>query len=133
MKPHSLICRLGMTDNAIVPLARSNTRVTEISFITGKRRLDHGLGHTLDHLHSLGFHTSERAIDLALFAAAMTAADTRISRTTEAQDRWTREIDLHLPVAEPDIWASLAPLLVQMLDFLTGDRWAYPSGHGRRP
>src|SRR6266536_909878 len=83
MKPHSLICRLGITDNAMVPLARTDTRVTEISFITGERRLDHGIGQALDHLHSLGFRTSERAVDLALLAA----------------------------------------LLVQMLDFLTGDRW----------
>jgi len=112
-----------MTDRATVALARANSRATEISFIAGRRRLDHGLGQALDHLHSLGFHTSERAVDLALFTAAMTAADTRISRTTESQDRWTREIDLHVPVAEPHIWASLAPLLVQMLEFLTGDRW----------
>jgi hypothetical protein len=82
-----------------------------------------GLGQALDQLRELGLRPSERAVDLALLAAVLTAADTRVSRTTESQDAWTREIDLHIPVADPAIWEDLVPLIRRMLDFLTGDRW----------
>ena len=53
----------------------------------------------------------------------MTAADTRVSRTTESQDSWTREIDLYIPVQDPGAWVAMSPLLIRTLNFLTGDRW----------
>lgn len=123
MRHHSIICRLGVGDTAQVQFGRADTVATELSFIEGQRRLGFGLGQALDQLHHLGLEPSERAVDLALLAAAVTAADTRISRDTESQDGWTREIELYLPVAEPALWDGLAPLIRTTLDFLTGDRW----------
>jgi 7-cyano-7-deazaguanine synthase in queuosine biosynthesis len=123
MRHHSIVCRLGVGDTAPVVASRFDSHVTEFNFVDGHHRLGFGLGQALDQLGELGLRPSERAVDLALLAAVLTAADTRVSRTTESQNAWTREIDLHIPVAEPAIWEDLAPLIRRMLDFLTGDRW----------
>lgn len=122
MSIHSLICRLGAGDTAKVPI-RVGTQRTEINFIAANKRLDYGLGDALDLLAMKGFQPSEHAADLLLLAGLLTAADTRINRDAESQDRWTREIDLHLPVAEPKVWNALASMLTTTLNFLTGDIW----------
>jgi 7-cyano-7-deazaguanine synthase in queuosine biosynthesis len=119
---HSFIARLGAADTAKIP-TRAADQVTNIQLIEGKERLDHGLGDALDYLSSHGFSPSESAIDLLVLAALLTAADTRIKRSANAEDGWTREIDLHLPVASPKTWTSLADLLEKTLSFLTGDLW----------
>lgn len=119
MRPHSVVCRLGDRDRARIPAA-PGVHQTEISFITGERRLEFGLGHALEQLAEVGLRPSEVAVDLALLAATLTAADTRINRQSESQDGWTREITLHLPVSDPALWGSLEGLLARMLNFLTG-------------
>lgn len=123
MRHHTIVARLGPADLAPVPPTHRDSHLTEISFIDGNHRLGYGLGQALDQLRELGMRPSETSIDLALLAAVITAADTRISRATEAQDAWSREIDLNIPVQNPDLWTSLAPLAVTTLNFLTGDRW----------
>ncbi|SIR48558.1 Qat anti-phage system QueC-like protein QatC [Bosea sp. TND4EK4] len=123
MNHHSLVCRLGADDTSTVKPSRSDSKLTEVSFVDGYHRLGYGLGQALDQLRELGLRPSERTVDLALLAAALTAADTRISRSSESQNAWTREVDLCIPVAEPKLWESLAPLIVTTLNFLTGDRW----------
>jgi hypothetical protein len=64
-------------------------------------------------------------VDLLVLAAHVHAADTRISRNTESQDNWTREIRLVVPVSDVARWTSVSGLLQQMLNFLTGDRWSF--------
>jgi 7-cyano-7-deazaguanine synthase in queuosine biosynthesis len=123
MKHHTIVCRLGPADTVTVVPSRPDTHITEISFVDGDQRLGYGLGQVLDQLRELGLQPSERAVDLALLAAVVTAADTRLSRASASQDAWTREVDLHIPVATPTIWVPLAPLIVKTLNFLTGDRW----------
>jgi len=123
MTHHTVVCRLGVQDTVAVKAKRPGSVLTEISFIDAKKRLNFGLGQALDQLSNLGLRASEDALDLALLAALLTAADTRVSRE-DTQDRWTREIDLHLPVADVKKWNALEPVLVQTLGFLTGDRWA---------
>lgn len=123
MRPHSVVCRLGDRDRTRIPPA-TGTHRTEISFISGDRRLDFGLGQALEQLAAVGLRPSEVAVDLAVLAAALTAADTRVNRHSESQDGWTRQIALELPVSDPGLWASVDSLLVQMLNFLTGDRWS---------
>ena len=123
MRRHSLIARLGPADRARVDVRFAGSVVTQIRFIDGERRLGYGIGQAMDRLIERGVIPSETAIDLMLLAATATAADTRISRTTDSQDSWTREIDLYVPVQDPAQWSPLAPLIVRTLDFLTGDRW----------
>lgn len=123
MRRHSVIARLGPTDKTPVAGQTPGSVVTEIRFVDGERRLGYGLGQIIDQLAKRGLIPSDAAIDLALLAAMVTAADTRISRTTDSQDTWTREIDLFVPVQDPPLWSAATALIQQTLRFLTGDRW----------
>jgi hypothetical protein len=123
MRRHSIIARLNPADTQIVNLKDLGSEVTSIHFVDGERRLGFGLGQILDQLAERGMYAPEEAIDLAILAATVTAADTRISRRTESQDSWTREIDLYLPVRDPALWDANARLITRTLAFLTGDRW----------
>jgi len=123
MRRHSIIVRLGPADKAPVKVLQSDSVSTEIRFVDGDRRLGFGLGQMIDQLIERGVSPSETATDLGILAAAVTAADTRISRSKDAQDGWTREIDLYSPVEDPARWEALAPLLARTLNFLTGDHW----------
>jgi 7-cyano-7-deazaguanine synthase in queuosine biosynthesis len=123
MRHHTIIGRLGPADTVAVVPTRAHTFPTEINFVDGDYRPGYGLGQALDQLRALGLRPSETAVDLAILAAAVTAADTRISRAADASDAWTREIELNVPVQNPDLWGGLAPLIRKTLNFLTGDRW----------
>lgn len=123
MRRHSVIARLGPTDRTRVPLQIPGSAVTQIHFVDGDWRLGFGLGQIVEQLAARGVLPSDTGLDLSLVAATVTAADTRISRASESQDTWTREIDLYLPVRDPQLWTAAAPLLKRMLDFLSGDRW----------
>ncbi|MDR5797976.1 hypothetical protein QCE49_31720 [Caballeronia sp. LZ008] len=123
MTAHTVISRLGVTDTQTVLPAITGSRISEINFVDGYDRLGFGLGQALDQLSELGLIPGERAIDLALLAATVTAADTRISRELASQDAWTREIEVCVPVSDPEVWTGTIPLLRTTLDFLTGDKW----------
>lgn len=123
MRRHSIIARLGPKDTSRVSIQRVDSVVTEIRFIDEQKRLGFGLGQFIDQLIERGIVPSDTGIDLILLSAAVTAADTRISRDTESQDSWTREIDLYIPVQNPPLWSAESPLIERMLKFLTGDRW----------
>ena len=97
---------------------------TRLDLITGERALDHGIGHALADLVRLGVYPSELGIDVLVLAAHVHAADTRVSRDSESQDGWTRELRLVVPVSDPDRWTAVAPTFERMLNFLTGDRWS---------
>lgn len=123
MRRHSFIARLGPADTASISLSQKSSVVTEIRFVDGQKRLGFGLGYLIDQLLRRDVCPSDAAADLAVLAAVVTAADTRLSRATESQDSWTREIDLYLPVSDPALWAGATELVQRMLGFLTGDRW----------
>jgi hypothetical protein len=123
MRRHSLIFRLGAGDRSRMEWVEPSSTRTQVDLVDSKGRLAHGLGETLDALAKLGVTPSVTGVDLLLVASAVYAADKRISRATEAQDSWTREIDLHIPVAEPQTWTSVALAIQHLLQFLTGDRW----------
>jgi len=122
MRRHSLIFRLGGGDRSRMEWVEPSSFRTQVDLIDSKGRLAHGLGDTLDSLATLGISPSEIGVDLLLISSAVYAADKRISRA-EAQDSWTREIDLHIPVSRPEIWTGVVPALRSMLRFLTGDHW----------
>ncbi|POF33910.1 Qat anti-phage system QueC-like protein QatC [Roseibium marinum] len=123
MRRFSLIGRLGPDDKRKVNLVQSDSDVFEIDFLDGDLRMGFGIGHALDQLASLGLLPSERAIDLVVLAALVNAGDTRVSRKLNAQDGWTREIDLYIPVSTSAAWTASARSIESMLRFLSGDRW----------
>ena len=123
MRRFSLIGRLGPDDKVTVPVLQKDSAVFEIDFLNANRRLGFGLGHALEQLSSLGLNPTEVALDLAIVAAHVNAGDTRISRAVNAQDGWTREIDLYIPVSDAPRWDAVSRQIETLLTFLTGDRW----------
>lgn len=85
-----------------------------------------------DRFERLGVSPSRQAMDLVAVAMAVTAADTFVLRD-EAADGWRREIEIDLPVVEPDRWNALAPLLATTLGFLSGDSWSFAFRGGGLP
>jgi len=122
MKRHILAGRFGPDDQVDIPIGTDEQR-TYLQLVAGTKNLDHGIGGALATLQKYGVFPSEVGLDLLVLAAHVHAADTRISRTEQSQDSWTREIRLVVPVSDPSRWIAAAPILKNALDFLTGDRW----------
>lgn len=123
MKRYTFASRLGAADKAPIALLQPDSTLVPIQFIEAYDRLDFGLGTALDSLCRLGRQPPEVAIDLAILAATINAADTRVSRARNAQNGWTREIDVVVPVSDHALWAAQSPILAYILRFLTGDHW----------
>jgi hypothetical protein len=123
MRRHVIIGRYGPGDRSRYPLGDGEVE-TRLDLIAGERTLDHGIGRAITDLSRLGVHPSEIGVDVLVLAALVHAADTRISRASESQDGWTREIRLIVPVSDADRWTAVTPTFVRMLNFLTGDRWS---------
>jgi hypothetical protein len=122
MRRHLIFGRFGTRDRVDIPAAEGELS-PRLEFLVSKRRLEHDIGRSFDTLAKMGIFPSEIAVDLLVLAAHVQAADTRISRGTESQDGWTREIRIVVPVSEPARWNATIPLLRRLLNFLTGDRW----------
>lgn len=124
MTKHTIIGRFGPSDQVPVSPIEGEVR-TILNLVTPRNDLLHDIGNAIDALANKGLSPSEIGIDVFIFAAHVYAADTRISRATESQDGWTRELRLVVPVSDPERWESVADLLKRMLNFLTGDRWTF--------
>jgi 7-cyano-7-deazaguanine synthase in queuosine biosynthesis len=124
MSKHTLICQLGRTKESI-PILSKHDEVDELVIDPTKTSSEHGFNSTLKGLSELGLVPTEIAIDWLLVAMSVISSDTRINRSEEAQDNWTREIDLYIPVSEPDKWKKSSTLLSNTLRFLTGDSWRF--------
>lgn len=122
MKRQLLVGRFGPDDRFDAAVGADEQR-TYLQLVAGEKSLDHGIGGALTSLKKIGVFPSEIGIDLLVLAAHVHAADTRISRSEQSQDSWTREIRLVVPVSDPVRWGTAAPTLKKSLDFLTGDRW----------
>lgn len=129
MSRHLVVGRFDATDK--VRIAKARDELQTVLPLVQSAHLGHGIGRTLKDLRELGLTPSEIGVDLLIVAAHVHAADTRISRRSEAQDGWTREIRLVVPVSNPQLWTNAAPILVRALQFLTGDRWSV--GFRKRP
>ena len=123
MKRFSFIGRIGSGDKANVAVVQKDSAIYEINFLNADQRLGLGLGHALDQLASLGLNATGVALDLMMVAALVNAGDTRVSRAANAQDGWTREIDLYIPVSDTACWNGVSRQIEALLKFLTGDRW----------
>ncbi|MDR7089954.1 Qat anti-phage system QueC-like protein QatC [Cellvibrio fibrivorans] len=71
-----------------------------------------------------------RSWDLLSIALSVVTADFAVLRD-DSPDGWTREIELHIAVAEPDFWSQQKKAIEAALGFLTTDIWSlnfYPGG-----
>ena len=122
MKRHLIFGRFGTTDDDVIPNAEGE-QPTALPFVVANRRIEHDVTDSLNSLAKLGVYPSEWGVDLLILAAHVHAADTHISRDSESQDGWTRELRIVVPVSDPALWNASIPLLQRLLNFLTGDRW----------
>lgn len=119
---HMVVARLGANDREDYSKWFPGRVATSIDYLDDGR-LTHGLGVAMTDLARLRVWPTEIGVDLALLATLVHAADTRISRHSDSQDSWTREIALVVPVYDPALWAGAREHLERLLAFLTGDRW----------
>ena len=118
----ALIATVGATDNGVEmnsPYLKSAT----LPFLKYGNAKDVSLHSFLTALKRRRLQPSEIAMDLLVVAATMYAADTRIKREQFGEDNWTRQIDLYIPVSNPDLWNTQKELLEQIFRFLSGDIW----------
>jgi hypothetical protein len=78
----------------------------------------------LETVRDLGINVDADAIDLVTIATAFTAADTFELRD-KAANAWSRQMHLHIPVTDENMWNLLADELSSILNFLTGDQWKF--------
>jgi hypothetical protein len=123
MTRHLLQGHIGAADRTNLAAAGTDEKATRFDLVAYDKVLDHGIGGALTDLEAKNVYPTEIGLDLLMTAAHVYAADTRISRATESDDAWTREIRLVVPVSDEARWNGAAPLLARMLNFLTGDRW----------
>lgn len=62
------------------------------------------------------------SLDLLLTASLCYVIDKMVPRA-QAEDFWTRNFELEIPVADVDRWSGVSETLCEMLGFLTGDIW----------
>lgn len=124
MTKHIVIGRFGSSDQISVPQTEGEVTTT-LNLVTHRNELIHDISNAIENLANKGLSPTEIGIDVLILAAHVYAADTRISRTSESQDGWTREMHIVVPVSDPERWESVAELLKRMLNFLTGDRWTF--------
>lgn len=127
MRRHAIITRIGAEDRESVAVPADIQVATELYFLDDTRPAVQRVTHELlfKELKRLGLQPTEIAMDLLVLAITVFAADTRILREVDSQDGWTRELDLYVPVSEPDIWNQQRGILENMLSFLSGDRWRF--------
>lgn len=122
MKKQIIIGTMGSQDPInYVPADREN--LIKLPLLSDDTSLNYGLKDVLDQLVKLGVYPSALGLDLFILATHVYAADTRISRKSESQDTWTRELKLIVPVSNASLWNAVAEKFKTLLGFLTGDRW----------
>ncbi|MGT2440872.1 hypothetical protein ACU4GH_39480 [Bradyrhizobium betae] len=123
MTRHLIQAHFGKADRANLAPANTGEKATPFDIVAYDKVLDFGIGAALTDLKAKKVYPSEIALDLAVTAAHVHAADTRISRATESEDAWTRQLRIVVPVSDVRRWTTAIPVLERMLNFLTGDRW----------
>lgn len=123
MTRHLIQGHFGAADRANLAVPGADEKSTRFDLVAYDKVLDFGIGGALTDLKTKNVYPSEIALDLLVTAAQVYAADTRISRATESDDAWTREIRVVTPVSDVARWSTASPILERMLNFLTGDRW----------
>lgn len=123
---YGVVTSLDATDREGMSLRQDHEiRYLHIKARTDQRVAGADLSGVLEQLAEQGVELKDLAFDLLVIAVSAFAADLRISRAKNAEDGFSREIDLYVPVSEPAKWSSVAQLLSQMLGFLSGDIWRF--------
>jgi 7-cyano-7-deazaguanine synthase in queuosine biosynthesis len=63
-------------------------------------------------------------LDLLIICACIYAVDKIVPRG-DTPDRWTRALDVTIPVRNRDAWTPVSDRLAEAVSFLTGDSWSF--------
>lgn len=105
-----------------VIVQESSTVNVQIPFLTSDGSFRYGLQRTIVDLKKKAIFPSEAGFDAIIFGILVYMADMKISRRKQAQDSWSREIILTIPVFD-EKWSQYQETFERMLKFLTGDFW----------
>ena len=127
-----VVCRLE-DENSFEPALREGDRRVDV-WIDSPRRSEAVGSNVWSALDANALRPTQAAVDLYRVATAVFAADLRIPRSS-AFDRWTRDLALHVPVSDKDLWRPAEETLRRLLSFLTGDHWTISlrEADGKRP
>lgn len=73
----------------------------------------------------------DAAQDFLGIASCIYAVDKAVPRD-QAEDKWTRDLAVEIPVEHVDTWSGIADELSDCVGFLTGDRWDICFRHGEQ-
>lgn len=74
-----------------------------------------------------------KTLDFLTIAAVVYGIDKAVSRETHAEDDWTRDLNVTIPLSDPKIWRPVASALSDCVSFVTGDVWKIRFTESPRP
>ena len=125
MYRYHLIASFDKEQNSLKSeIVQDNSTIhVHIPFMTSSGALQYGLQATIDELRKQNIYPSEAGFDAIFIGVLVYMADMKISRRGQAQDSWSREIRLTIPVFDGK-WEHCRETFERMLKFLTGDLWS---------
>jgi 7-cyano-7-deazaguanine synthase in queuosine biosynthesis len=123
MAKFALNIKLGASDSGAVINLADYQVVADLKLLDSGSRDEVKLNKLFMGMKRLKLEPNELAMDMLIIACSMYGADTRIDRLKTADDSWTRQIDLFIPVSDVVKWEEQIPLLKKIFGFLTGDIW----------
>lgn len=70
-----------------------------------------------------GFMSNTKAVDMFLLSAFVYGIDRFVDRHAHSEDGWSRNLEVTIPVYNPEVWKSITKKLEDTISFLTGDYW----------
>lgn len=114
-----LICRVGDADDFAPAIGDSPRLSVKFDEALQSVQVNNDVSKLL---RDKGLQINDAVFDLLQLAMVVYYADLRIDRIFAA-DRWTRQITIHLSVADVELWEGTSSTLINLLNFLTGDVW----------
>lgn len=122
MKKVEIIVRANHSDNYSVG-EESGLNPIEIFSFTENVQSDY-LSHNIKStLLNSGLFPSESMSDFLNLSLAAYTIDQIVPRSSFGYLGWNRYLKIHLPVYNLEIWKEIKTDLVEMLSFLSGDKW----------
>lgn len=121
-------------NHQILPPASADLLPVQLYGLSGQGRGDISVigNPVVEKIKRLGVPISDQVMDFLTIALAVTAADTFVCRNA-AEDGWTRQYSLQLPLYNPEPWLLLKKDLEKALHFLSGDIWNFEFQEGGYP
>ena len=80
-------------------------------------------GYGKKHMYVTPQRFTDEAMDLFYISLMVFCVDRSVSRKKQ-EDAWTRDLELYIPVKAYEKWEHCKSILINALNFLTGDHWA---------